>query len=143
MGKIRIFYGLLSFLTLILGIVIYLLLRDINNIILFCWIPDFEFTKTVYMQIPPTLVSNLLKYNLPDMLWFLSGILFFRCVWFLNIKIQNTYIIFFYGSGLIFEISQLSEKIPGTFDLLDLLFMGIGAFVESLLYNNFVRRSIV
>jgi hypothetical protein len=34
-----------------------------------------------------------------------------------------------------FEISQLSEKIPGTFDILDLVFMGSGAFFESLIFN--------
>ena len=40
------------------------------------------------------------------------------------------------------ETSQLSEKVPGTFDLLDLLFMGIGAFVEGLLYKLFTTRRL-
>jgi hypothetical protein len=35
------------------------------------------------------------------------------------------------------------EKIPGTFDWFDLLFLGIGAFVEGLLYKKFILRRIV
>jgi glycopeptide antibiotics resistance protein len=74
------------------------------------------------------------------MLWFVSGILLLRFIWFYRFKEQKVYVACFYGIGTIFEISQLSEKIPGTFDFLDLLFMGIGAFVEGLLYNIFVKR---
>jgi len=136
-------YGLLSILTLILGFCIYLLFRDINNMVFFNWIPKTNFTKTMLIQLPSALSSNIIKYNFPDMFWFLSGILFFRYIWFFNIKIQKIYIISFYGFGLVLEISQLSKKIFGTFDLLDLLFMGLGAFVEGLLFNVFVRRRIV
>jgi hypothetical protein len=84
-----------------------------------------------------------LKYNLPDTLWFVSGILLLRFIWFLKTKEQKIYVSCLYGIGTILEISQLSGKIPGTFDVLDVLFMGIGAFVEGLLYNIFVRRRFV
>jgi hypothetical protein len=57
-------------------------------------------------------------------------------IWFYKSKTQAAYIWCFYAAGLIIEISQMSEKIPGTFDLLDLFFLGIGAFVEGLLYND-------
>jgi hypothetical protein len=55
-------------------------------------------------------------YNLPDMFWFLSGILLLRFIWFNKTAMQKIYISCFYGVGAIFEISQLSEKIHGTFD---------------------------
>jgi xanthine/uracil permease len=74
------------------------------------------------------------------MLWFVSGILLLRFIWFDRPKEQRVYISCFYGMGVIFEFLQLSKKVPGTFDLLDLLCMGIGAFVEGLLYNLFIRR---
>jgi len=77
------------------------------------------------------------------MLWFVSGILFLRFIWFYKINIQKTYISCFYGIGVLFETSQLSKNVPGTFDWLDLLFMGIGAFVEGSLYNIFIRRRFV
>jgi len=143
MKKIRTFYGLLSLFTLLIGIFIYLLFRDINNIILFTWIPKPEFIKTILIPTKPSIFSNFLKYHLPDMLWFISAILFLRFLWFYKIKEQNIYIFCFYVIGLVIETSQLSEKVPGTFDWFDLLFLGIGAFVESLLYKIFVKRSFL
>jgi len=77
------------------------------------------------------------------MLWFISAILFFRFIWFYKFKEQTVYIICFYIIGFIFEISQISGKVPGTFDWFDLIFLSIGAFVESLLYKKFILRRIV
>jgi hypothetical protein len=77
------------------------------------------------------------------MLWFVSAILFLRFLWFYKTKEQTVYILCFYGIGLVFETSQLSEKVPGTFDWFDLLFLSMGAFVEGLLYKKFILRRIV
>jgi hypothetical protein len=111
--------------------------------ILFVWIPKPVFTGTVLLPLKPSVFSNILTFNLPDALWFLSAILFLRFIWFYKTKIQKAYIHFFYTIAAILEISQLSKKVPGTFDWMDLLFMGICAFVEGLLYNIFTRRSFV
>jgi len=135
--------GLLSFLSLIIGMLIYFLFRDLNNMILFAWIPKPEFAGTVLLPLGSSVLSNILKFNLPDTLWFLSAILFLRFIWFNKTKIQKAYIHFYYAIAAIFEISQVSKKVPGTFDWMDLLFMGIGAFVEGLLYNNFAKRRLV
>jgi hypothetical protein len=143
MNKIRASYGLLSIFTLITGMAIYLLFRDLNNIILFTWIPKPEFLKTTLIPLKPSIFTNILRFHLPDMLWFISAILFLRFLWFYKTKEQTVYILCFYGIGLVFETSQLSEKVPGTFDWLDLLFLSIGAFVESLLYKKFILRRIV
>jgi len=139
----RTIYGLLSFLSLTIGMLIYFLFRDLNNMILFAWIPKQVFTVTVLLPLKPSVFSNILKFNLPDTLWFLSAILFLRFIWFYKTKIQKVYIHFFYSIAAIFEISQLSKKVPGTFDCMDLLFISIGAFVEGLLYNIFTRRRLV
>jgi len=138
----RYFYGLASLISLVLGMCIYLFFRDINNMILFRWVPKHEFAETVLFQLKPSNFSYVFKYNMPDMLWFLSGILLLRFIWYYRIKEQNVYVLCFYVAGFVFEISQLSNKIPGTFDLLDLLFMGIGAFVEGLLYKKIILRSL-
>jgi hypothetical protein len=142
MKKIKLFYGFLSLLFIIIGMGIYLMFRDLNNMILFKWLPKPELTKNIFIQVNPSIFSNILKYNIPDMLWFLSGILFLRFIWFEKIIIQKKYILCFYGICFIFEVSQLSKKIPGTFALLDLFFMGIGAFVENLLYHIFANRRL-
>jgi len=142
MKKIRMFYGLLSLLTLIIGMLIYLLFRDLNNMVLFTWIPKPQFIKTVLIPLKPSIFSNMLRYNLPDMLWLISAVLFLRFIWFYKINVQSIYIWCFYGIAIIFEISQLSEKIHGTFDPLDLFFLCIGAFVEGLLYKFYARRKL-
>ena len=136
-------YGFLSLLTLLSGIVIYLLFRDLNNIVLFTWIPKPESLETVLVPLKPSVIANFLKYHLPDTLWFVSAILFLRFLWFNKNKTQTAYIVCFYGIGLVLETSQLSEKVPGTFDWFDLLFMGIGAFVEGLLYKFCIKRRFV
>jgi len=141
-GINRRFYWLTSIISLSLGMAIYLLFKN-TNMLLFKWIPKLEYFKNVYIPIEDSIFSSILLFNLPDALWFLSGILFLRYLWFKNYKEQKIYILCFYFIGVVFEISQLFKNIPGTFDYLDLLFMGIGAFVEGLLYNNFVRRRIV
>jgi len=143
MNRNRMLYGLLSIFTLLTGIVIYLLFRDLNNMIIFSWIPRPQLYETVLLQLKPSIFLNFLRFNLPDMLWFISGILLFRFIWFYYKKEQTVYIWCFYCTGFVFEISQLSKKISGTFDWLDLLFLGIGAFVESLLYKKFILRRTI
>ena len=143
MKNIRSFYGLLSASTLIVGMVIYLLFRDVNNMILFSWIPKPAFLGSILIPLKPSIFTNILRYNFPDMLWFISAILFLRFIWFYKLKEQKVYIICFYAIGFIFETSQLSERVHGTFDWLDLLFFGIGAFIEGLLYKKFIVRRFV
>jgi len=143
MKRIKLFYGLLSLMTLFIGIVIFLLFRDLNNIVLFSWIPKPEFLNTVLVPLKPSAFTDFLKYHLPDTLWFISAILFLRFLWFYKAKTQTAYIVCFYCFGLVLETSQLLEKVPGTFDWFDLLFMGIGAFVEGLLYKFCIKRRFV
>jgi hypothetical protein len=143
MSKIRFFYGLLSLLTLIAGICIYLFFRDLNNMILFRFIQKPEFANNVLIQLKPSIFSYVLKYNFPYMLWFLSGILLMRFIWFFNFKMQKIYVLCLYGIGFIYVLCKRAEIFPGTFDWLDLLFMGIGAFIEGLLYKKFILRRFV
>jgi hypothetical protein len=135
-------YGLLSLLFLVIGIGIYLCFRNLN-IVLFEWIPKPDFLKNMLVPIPRSVFSSMLLFNLPDALWFLSGILFLRFIWFYEKKWQCVYIVCFYGIAAIIETSQLSEKVPGTFDVFDLLFIGITALVEGMLYNIFIKRGFV
>lgn len=134
-------YGLASLVSLVTGMGIYLLFRN-TNMLLFDWAPKLEFFRDKLISIEFSCISSMLLYNLPDSLWFLSGILFIRFIWFHSPKEQSVYIFCFYFLGLTFEISQLSSIIPGTFDYLDILFMGIAAFVEGLLYYFLANRRL-
>ena len=135
-------YGFISLLTLLTGIVIYLLFRDLNKIILFTWIPKPQLFEFVSIPLKQSIITIFLRYHLPDALWFISAVLFLRFMWFYKIKEQMIYIFSFYVIGFTFEISQLLKIIPGTFDLLDLFFMGIAALLEGIIYKFFILRRI-
>ena len=137
------FYGLASLFSLILGMCIYLFFRDLNNMILFRFIPKPQFTENVIIPLKLSIFSYVLKFNFPYMLWFLSGIFLMRFIWFFNYKVQKIYVFCLYGVGFCYVFCKVSDKFPGTFDWLDLLFMCIGAFAESLLYKRFTLRSYV
>ena len=126
-----------------MGIGIYVLFRDLSHLRFLAWSPLPEFAGKAFIQLPPSPFSSIVMYNLAGMLWFVSGIAFLRFVWFHRVGTQRVYVGSFYALGALIEISQLSENVSGTFDPLDLLFMGIGAFVEGLLYNFFVKRRMV
>jgi len=132
-------YIWLSMFSLIIGIGIYLFFRSLN-ILFFELIPKQSFFGMIYKPLHPSVLTNIIIYNLPDMFWLLSGIFLLRFIWFDKKKIQKVYIFSFYGIALFFEILQLYNFIPGTFDLMDLIFMSIGAFVEGYIYKNFINR---
>jgi len=134
-GKVRMLYGFSSFLFLVAGIGVYFLFRDLSGMVFFAWVPYHEFVGNVHIQLPSSALSNVLMYNTAGMLWFMSGILFFRFLWFRRPKTQKVYIACFCLLAATIEIAQLSGNVPGTFDPLDLLFMGAGALAEGLVYN--------
>jgi hypothetical protein len=136
------FYVWLSLISLIIGMGIYLFFRGLN-MIFFEYIPKPIILGMFYKPLPYSAFTGIILYNLPDMLWFLSGIFLLRFIWFNNKKWQNIYICCFYGIALIFETMQLLNNIPGTFDIMDLFFVGIGAFFEGLLYRKFINRRLI
>jgi hypothetical protein len=135
-------YGALSLIALIIGLAIYLFFRGLD-MVLFRFLPKPHFLSVLFIPVKPSVFSSFLLYNLPDALWFLSGILFLRFAWFHKPKWQNTYIACFCGIALILETSQISKKIPGTFDVMDLFFMALIAFIEGSLYNTFLSRRMI
>jgi len=127
-------YFILSALFFLCGIVIYLLFRN-KNILILDWINIPSFLLNINVKSQKNVIFSILQYNVPDMLWFVSGILIIRCLLFHDYRIQNIYIICFYFVAVFMEIIQISDKIPGTFDFLDLAFMSFGGFMERILYK--------
>jgi len=142
MKKVRFFYVKYSVLFLFVGVFIYIIFRDISHLSFFERMNLPEFINKKYMEIKPSFLNYTLKYNFPDMFWFLSGILLLRFIWFNNKKEMNIYIFCFYLTGITFELCQLFKYIPGTFDILDLFFMGLGAFIEGLLNKYFIFEGV-
>jgi len=125
------------------GIAIYIFFRDINNMLLFCYIPKWSFLNTLNhpLKIGP-FFSNILIFNLPYGMWCLSGLLFIRAIWLTNTKVGKYYRIVFIFLIIFYIFLKLPGIIPGTFDVLDLFFMAFFAFLESIIFNRFIRRKI-
>jgi hypothetical protein len=140
-GSIRLRYSITSLASLIGGLAIYFFFRN-RNVVLFVWLPKLPVLDSFLISLKPSAFTSFLRYNLPDMLWFLSGVLLLRCLWAGQRKWQTLYTAVFYVIALTIEISQLGENVPGTFDPFDLLFMGITALFEGVIYNSFIKRRI-
>jgi hypothetical protein len=55
-------------------------------VLIFSWLPKPEFLNEKLVQIKPSIFTDILLYNIPDTLWFLSAILFLRFLWFYKTK---------------------------------------------------------
>jgi hypothetical protein len=125
--------------SLLIGILIYYCFRNLD-LRLFQWL-------NVHITIIPaainqTLVSSFLIYNLPDGLWFLSGILFIRALWLDNPAASKAYILIFCILAVSMEGSQYFNLISGTFDFFDIIAMVLAAFVEGVFYKCLVQRRV-
>ena len=74
-----------SLTTLCLGLSIYLFFRSLN-IVLFQWLPKPAVLDTFFIPLQSSPFASFFLYNLPDALWFLSGVLLLRFMWFTNRK---------------------------------------------------------
>ena len=142
-SRIRLTYIIASFLVFLGGITIYVFFRN-HNVLLFQFFPKPAVLDLLHfpVRIDNVLVS-LFLYNLPDGLWFLSGLLLIRAVWFTDFKWRALYACLFGLVAVSMEISQIFDSVPGTFDLLDIAFMALFALAESTFFNMSIKRSIV
>jgi len=125
------------------GIAIYAFFRNLN-MVLFRFFPKPLFLDALFIPAKTdSVLTSLFLFNLPDGLWFLSGLLLIRALWLENARWGMVYRGIFCAVALAIELTQFFENMPGTFDLLDLLFMGFFAFMESIIFNSFVKRSLV
>jgi len=140
---IRLLYCAAGFASLFSGIAVYAFFRN-PEMILFRFIPKPVLLNTLFIPVKAhSIAGSVLLFNLPDGLWFLSGALFIRALWLINAKWRTLYFGIFAAAALALEIGQCSSFVPGTFDLLDILFMGIFAFIESNIFNTFIKRRVV
>ncbi|GHU71766.1 hypothetical protein FACS189450_08350 [Spirochaetia bacterium] len=141
-SRIRLFYFFMSLFSLLFGILIYATARN-TNLVIYEWLgkPGFIALFSIPTGIKTT-IHPIVLYNLPDGLWFLSGVLLIRSLWMAEKKWCIRYLAIFYMVSFVLEMLQLDRNIPGTFDVLDLFFMGSTAFAESILFYVFIRRRI-
>jgi hypothetical protein len=131
---IKTVYFFSSFFMLFFGLIIYLFFRK-ND-----W--GFVFYSINYISSLFNFgnISPFIIYNLPDGLWFLSGILLIRSICFFEKHICYFYTILFLFIAIILEIFQLNNSVIGTFDIIDISIIIIFSIIESLIYNIFWRK---
>jgi hypothetical protein len=138
----KLIYSLTALVAFMCGAFIYLFFRNLN-MVLFQFISKPPFLASFHVPVKAhTIWLSLFLFNLPDGLWFLSGLLVIRSIWLLNTKWRTIYCAVFCLIALLFEFGQLLKFIPGTFDPLDLLSMAFFAFVEGIIFTTFIRRKI-
>ena len=129
--------------SMLAGMAIYAFFRNIDGLIVFRFLPKPGFLDGFPI---PLNTENLFVYiflfQRPDVLWFLSGLFIIRAIWIYKKKWMQIYIIAFSIIAITNELLQISPYIPGTFDILDLLFICISAFLESVFYYRIIFRRI-
>ena len=140
-GYLKFGYFFASVTAFLAGAAIYAFFRNTNNMIMFQFFSKPLFLNSLYISIKTNTVwSYMFIFNLPYGLWCFSGLLFIRAIWINNIKWRQIYGGIFIAIVMSYVILKLLKITPGTFDVLDLLFMGFFAFLESIIFNMFIRR---
>ena len=82
-------------------------------------------------------IPNWFMYSLPDGLWIFSYISLMLYIWKNSISRNSAIWIFIIPFiAIISEFGQLFKLVPGTFDIIDLLFYVLGIFLPLLIFNN-------
>lgn len=106
-------------LMIIVGTNIYIISR--HDIIFFKWIPAsiIDAMRSSFLNSLPRL-SDFVVYSLPDGLWY-GALLLFQSVFLDNTHISKSIYWFSIILPFIWEILQIRDHVPGTFDPMDLL----------------------
>jgi len=144
MKKNKNIYFLFSILSIITGFLIYYFLRK-NNILIYKWLNFLPKNDNIVTFSRESIWLNFIRYNLPDGLLLLSGLLFLRSIWYEHIRTFLLYKIIYLFIIFLFEMLQIFDNILGTFDFYDLVTMGSIAFLESIIPKILIirRRSCV
>ncbi len=119
---------ILVIIPLVFGGIIYILFRA-YNLLMFSWFERINVIKSIksirYLITQKDLVfPEWFIYSLPNALWTFSGIIFFHFIWINNQRKEKYWwIVIFIFISILSEVFQLFKIIPGTFDLVDALFL--------------------
>ena len=138
MGNVRRQQLIVHIVCLITGSLIYICFRT-NTLVMFKWFDNMMLTGaiTAIREYSFPFRHNLpswFLYSLPDGLWIASYTCFMLFVWGRNIN-------FFWLTllpmiAILSEIGQLFRVVPGTFDIMDIVFYVAGSFLPLVIFNN-------
>jgi hypothetical protein len=142
--KIQFVFFLLSLFSIVTGFLIYYFFRE-NNILIYKWFEFLPKNNSIIIFSDKHFWLDFFRYNLPDGLLVLSGLLFLKSLWYEKRETFLVYKICFLFAVFLFEILQIFDGISGTFDFFDLLTMGSIILLESIVHKILMirRRSCV
>jgi len=109
------------------GGMIYIIFRS-DQLLMFSWLRSVNEVHSVNNFGNTLHVFHWFKYSLPDGLWLFSYTALMLEIWKNRINKQSFFWIFSLPCmALLSEFLQLFKVIPGTFDLIDLIFYILGA----------------
>jgi len=127
--------------TLLLGGLVYLSFRQ-DTLKMFRWFDSINLSAVISELRLLTLplsdhLPNWFLYSLPDGLWICSYLSVLLVVWDNVISKHNIHWLLLVPMIAIFsEIGQLFKIVPGTFDILDLIFYLGGTVLPILIFTN-------
>jgi len=127
-------YFFLSVFTIICGFLMYYFLKN-ENMLMHQWFGFLPRNGSIITFSHSSILTSFFRYNLPDGLWLLSGLLFLRAVWHEQPKTFLVYRWCFLCIAFLLEITQLFNGIAGTFDIFDVVTMGSIALLESIVHK--------
>lgn len=127
--------------TLVLGGMLYLSFRS-DTLVMFSWLDKINLLEPISELRLITLpfldnLPNWFLYSLPDGLWLFSYLCVLLVIWDNRISKQNIqWFLLVPLLAMFSEIGQIFGIVPGTFDIIDLLFYFGGAVLPVLIYTN-------
>ena len=120
--------------SLLIGSMVYVLFRP-TSLLMFHWADSLGLTALIhalrsYSHSAARLLPNWFVYSLPFALWVSSYLFCIRAIWWRSVC-RSRYLWFWCVpiTSVTAEICQYLRILPGTFDFLDLLTIGLGTAV--------------
>ena len=130
-----------SCLTITLGGLIYVLFRS-TSLLMFEWFDQMNLSKYIielrsHTEAYSLILPNWLLYSLPDGLWLFSYLSLLLIIWDNKVSKKNIFWIFLLPIiAIVSELGQFFKIVPGTFDIIDLIFYFAGSFLPILFFTN-------
>ena len=137
---------LLSFLSLLIGVLIYLAFRS-TDIILFKFLNYFGLKNLIHDFRHFTydfkfILPNWFLYSLPDGLWLFSYQCIVLTIW--KFSLNNNSLIWLFILPVLFilvEFLQLYDVLKGTFDWFDILFFIFGSLLPISINKKYINET--
>lgn len=140
MIKCQILTVVLGLIVIVLGGSLYIFYRS-ESLALFEWVRAVGMYDWVDSMRPEEDIDSWLVYSLPDGLWLLSYILFMAALRNFDIRESLLYSAPLIVGAFVSEFLQMSDKVKGTFDIVDLMCYAT-AVVLGVVYVRIINKCI-